>query len=359
MVYPKIILRHPYGCLFLFMFVRNLTPLSHMERSLAADIIKTLSIFGVVFIHGSSFACNYEISNILTQAFRFCVPCFILIWAFLLERSLLKKNKEEQYKHLKSRFIHLFKVFIIWSVVYFLMLVNWKEITPLKLITMHFSGSGWAGQYFFIILFQLILFYPLIRWLYGIKILRYASFIGVLLIYSVYYYLHYINSMPIILSKIGERPFIFWLPYVFIGIGLARNEVIRLPLWSCIALFLIPIEAYITGTDSGFPYLYFSILISSIIFCVSLLQSNIPSGKNFLSKSLLYIGSNTMTIFVSNPIIIMGLSLFDLSILQNTFFCESSTGKIIISFTSVIVIMLLGLLLAEIIKKIRLNGTLN
>lgn len=330
-----------------------------MERSLAADIIKTLSIFGVVFIHGASFVCNSEISSILTQAFRFCVPCFILIWAFLLERSLLKKNKEEQFKHLKSRFIHLFKVFIIWSVIYFLLLVNWNEITPSKLITMHFSGYGWAGQYFFIILFQLIVFYPLIRWLYTIKLLRYATFIGILLIYVVYSYFQYNNTMPNAISKIGERPFIFWLPYVLTGIALARNEAVKLPLWSCIAIFLLPVEAYVIGTHSDFQYLHLSVLIGSIIFCISLLQSNITTGKTWLSKSLIYVGSNTMTIFVSNPIIVMGLSLFNISLLQNTFFCESLIGKIITSFTSVIIIMLLGLLLAEIIKKVRLNGTLN
>src|SRR6187402_786696 len=135
-----------------------------MNRSIAADLIKSISIFGVVFIHGSTlFGYASYLTEMLRSLFRFCVPCFMIVFAYFYEISYAKKTNQERKAYTYSRLKHLFVVFFLWSTFYFLMLVDWKDLTFQQLITKHFSGYGFAGQYFFIILFQIIVLFPLLR----------------------------------------------------------------------------------------------------------------------------------------------------------------------------------------------------
>src|SRR6187431_1122595 len=101
-----------------------------MNRSISADLIKSIAIFGVVFIHGSAlFGSTSHFSEILCSLFRFGVPCFIIIFAYFFETSFAKKTNQEQKEYIYSRLKHLFIVFFLWSTLYFLMLVDWKDLT--------------------------------------------------------------------------------------------------------------------------------------------------------------------------------------------------------------------------------------
>jgi len=325
-----------------------------MKRYFTADLIKAISIIGVVFIHGSTiFGAESSVSLYLSWLSRISVPCFIIVWAFFFERSYANKNKTERTEYQKRRFIYLFRIFLIWSFMYFLLLVKWSELSIGSFFTKHFSGYGWAGQYYFIILFQLILLHPIIRWLYDKKILRNTL---VLSIFGLYVFYAYWNDMvPNIIQKLGDRPFIFWLPYVFLGIALARNEIRILSLKWLFIILLIPIEfnflklfnlehsAYITPT----------VLISTCIFCIVLLPYSLSVKNNLFVKAVSYIGSNTMTIFVANPIVLITLSKVLPHHLFNGF---NLYEKIAVPFLSTFIVLCLSLLISEGIKKIKLKN---
>lgn len=111
--------------------------------------------------------------------------------------------------------------------------------------------------------------------------------------------------IPSLILKLGDRPFIYWLTYVYVGIALARNEFMKANPFFVFTLLLIPVELY--NFQSPSSYLRLTILVSSILTTAYIVQqkwlddSNLSTIKNIISK----IGQNTMIIFVSNPIIIL------------------------------------------------------
>jgi len=328
-----------------------------MNRSISADLIKSVSIFGVVYIHSSLLlGCNSAIREYLMLFFRFCVPCFILIWALFFEKTYAKKTKEEQFDYIKKRFIHLFTIYIIWSVLYFSLSADWQHLSPGKIFTTHFAGFGWAGQYFFIILFQLLLLYPLIRWLYNNKISRYLSCIIIALLYIAVSY--YANHLPSALGKVAQRPFIYWIPYVFAGIALARNQLKKLPVIFAFAVLLIPVEGYFLKSHAIIPIVYITpiTLLASILSCVYLLQSSIQIKNNNGRNLISYIGQNTMTVFVSNPLVI---SLLATLIPGNIFDCDTVAEKIMVPLLSACVVMAICTALSKLIEIVGLKGKIN
>ncbi|TYP91076.1 fucose 4-O-acetylase-like acetyltransferase [Sphingobacterium allocomposti] len=319
------------------------------DRNLNIDVLKSISIFGVVFIHGGHLlGCEFDMTEIMRQLFRFAVPCFIIIWTMFLEKGLLNKNKTNEFSYLKKRFVNLFRVYFIWSILYFIILADFSNLTLIKIVTTHFSGYGWAGQYFFVILFQLLFIYPLIRYLYTHKVFRLIILglsIFLYLLYAVYY------DLPI-LSKLGDRPFVFWILYAFIGIGLARDSIKPVNVIWVLLLFLVPIEFYIKGSYAGSPYILFSLLLSSLLISIYFTKSaTFEIRPTFLQKVIAVVGKNTMTIFVANPLAIL---LSDKIIRHNDLNC-SLIPSIVYPFLSTTIIIIICLTLAYFLRLTRLT----
>lgn len=273
------------------------------ERLISADLLKTVCIIGVVFIHGATtFGCGSEFVTVFQNLFRFAVPCFFIMWAFFLEKSYVKKTKEQQKLYLKRRFKHDFIVYVIWSIIYFFISVNWTELTFAKFFTTHFLGYGWAGQYFLIVLLQLTLIYPVLRYCYAIKFFRWT----IVLLMGVLYVLFAYWKMPEFIQKLGHSPFVYWIVYVFTGIALARGEMMKLPKLLGLLVFLIPIEFYFLG-ESVSVYILPFVLIGSIALCVVMLQSSIHIKNKCNLSAINAVGGSTMAIFAANPLVIMFL----------------------------------------------------
>lgn len=322
------------------------------ERNLNIDLLKSISIFGVVFIHGAHLlGCESDMTEIMGQLFRFAVPCFIVIWAMFLEKGLLNKSKTNELSYLTKRFFNLFRVYFIWSILYFMILADFDNLTLAKVVTTHFSGYGWAGQYFFVILFQLLFIYPLIRYLYTHKACR-VIISGLSIFLYLFYAFYY--DLPI-LSKLGDRPFVFWIPYAFIGIELARGSIKTVNLIWILLLFLVPLEFYIKGSYTGSPYILLSLLVSSLLISVYFARSNaFKMRSTFLRKAIEIVGKNTMTIFASNPLIIM---LLDKTIKYNGLNC-SLIPSIIYPLLSTTIIIIICLTLAYFLRVTRLAKVL-
>lgn len=329
-----------------------------MSRSISADFIKAFSICGVVFIHCSNMLYSSAFFDEYVRVFlRFCVPCFIFLWAYFFEMSYSKKNKIERRKYIWERFTHLFVVYLLWTLLYiFILDYKWQSLTFKKIITMYFAGYGFTGQYFFIILFQLLLLYPFLRYLYSQKILRNILLFIVFVIYIIVGYFE--SFLPEIILKLDNRPFLYWIPYVFAGLFLSKNQMFKIPIIFSFTVFLIPIEYFLLKKMNILhsPYITPVVLIGSLLSSSSILHNKIDIKNKFVLNTISYLGKNTLTIFVANPLIIV---LFKYFIMKNMFDTSSVINKFFVPFISSFMVLSNCILIAIIIKKIRLNGILN
>lgn len=271
------------------------------SRQINPDLLKALSIFGVVYIH-----CFWIVGQDTGEYFawlcRIAVPCFIVLWAYFAELSVAKGKSFLEYVPL--RFLHLFKVFVIWSLIYLFLKESWTMPTVTSWLIRNFGGGAWAGQYFFLILFQLLALFFVIRWVYSQKYLRIAACLAFVLMYVWLGWFY--DSVPDGIERLKFKPFVYSLPYVFLGIALARRQIMTFPRITLLTLVLVPIEfATLNLLGKSFnSYLTPTILIAAI--AVSAVAITRPSIKCpvLMHNIIQYIGSKTLVVFVANPLVI-------------------------------------------------------
>ncbi|WP_420828436.1 acyltransferase family protein [Maribacter zhoushanensis] len=325
-----------------------------MPRNINGDLLKSISIFGVVYIHAYSLIDKTSILIFIRDAYRFAVPCFIILWAYFLEKHFLRKENDKK-KYLTTRFIHLLRVFLIWSLLYFLLSVNWSTLTFKNLFSQYFSGYGWSGQYFFIILFQLIIIYPLLRKIYHIKILRFLFIILTFILYT--YFEFYFYMLPEMIVKLGYRPFYFWIIYVFIGISLARNPSKKISTIFLFSPIILGLELFYLGKYNfeHFDYITLGTLIFSSLFCAFFTQKKPLNYTEKINKLISFIGQNTLIIFVSNPLVIILLNnIIEHTGLINTEVQTHTWINILLSLVIVTIVFIATLLIIKVLKKTRL-----
>src|SRR5690606_8778695 len=99
-------------------------------------------------------------------------------------------------------------------------------------------------------------------------------FVNMVVVFIYFYYAFYYDRLPELIKKLGDRPFIFWIPYVLIGISLAHKPIRRLSSIYAVILLIIPLELLIFeyyNVDRS-AYITLGVLLSSVIFCVTILQ---------------------------------------------------------------------------------------
>ncbi len=232
-------------------------------RSKKIDQIKGIAILGVIYIHVSG-AFGYVDSYLhdVTYALsRLTVPCFIVLFSYFFERKLIKDNNAIVYI---NRLYTLLIPFCFWSLLYFFITADLATVTlnQIKIITMYWGGYGWSGQYFFILLFQVILVFPVLRRLAENKAIRLLALLltSVLFVLNTYFY----HLVPEIIAKISDRLIIYWIPYVLLGILMAR-----IPLRVCkskyffLIVALVPFEYFLCSMIdcTGSSYMRVSVLI--------------------------------------------------------------------------------------------------
>lgn len=317
------------------------------KRLIGIDFLKSISIFGVVFIHSRN---DNIISEITSELFRVAVPLFIVFFSYFLEKNLSSVSTKKEYNDiLKQKFFLLFLPYAFFTILYFFILNDLSLIKPRELITGYWSGYGWSGQYFFIVLFQLILVFPLLQKIVNVKLI-YIITISLFL----YLIMSYIFWNLSFVSKLSDRIFIYWLPYAILGILLYRN----IDLFKNIAnklilftIFLIPTEFFIFNYFNivHSPYVLVSILVSSSLIAIyfivneNIIKKYLP---DYLKKLSIYISNKTLGIFVLNPLFIFLLKPFYHYIQVENIFIDS-----IIIFLFSIIIFILCILTIEILSK--------
>jgi len=336
-----------------------LFPKDLLRRNASADLLKVFAIFSVVYIHGSSLIpvtmSTFDFSSMtmsfIAHVFRFCVPVFIFLWAYFSEKSIIKSGKDTSIK----RIYKLFLPFVFWSLVYFLYLGNFKELNVSSAITKHWVGYGWSGQYYFIILFQLILLFGIVRKL-TLFLLNYAT---IIILVSVVFYavISYSSWFEIgVVGKLSYRPFVYWLPYTVLGIIHAHKNIFKFKLpiaFALISPILILIEIYSFHPILTNEYMLPSVFISTILL-VSLLQSKL-TYENFpawISGSVLTIANSTLGIFCLNPLVILIVS----PLLRQVNHSLKGPGfSLLMPIISTILILAFCILIIKVIKKLKLG----
>jgi len=284
------------------------------SRLASADILKVIAILAVVFIHGSS-TLSFSPSNLdfdnsqvnlFSQGFRFCVPAFIFLWAYFMEKSFLKRGKS----NVITRFYKLLIPFLFWSMAYFLITADFKNLGFTTIITKYWSGFGWSGQYYFIILFQLILLFPFLR-VVSIRLIRFIPAIYILsIIFFIFLsYSGWFHNTTI--AKISHRPFFYWLPYTVLGIIAAHRNIFRfvipLPL-RILSIILVPLEIFYLHPQTVSPYILTSVFISTMIIVSSIESRSFSKMREWQYNTIRNIAGMTLGIFCLNPLVIITLS---------------------------------------------------
>lgn len=327
------------------------------SRSIPADILKVLAIFGVVFIHCSFILPSNETLLFVTlPTFRFCVPIFILMWAYFAEKSV--SNRDNKEKYFLSRFFKLLIPFLFWSMTYFLISGSYNNLSLSKIISMYWSGYGWSGQYYFILLFQLTPVFVIIR---TFNIYSEKMFLPIIILSVLFYSgITYSSLFTIgLVNKIGDRLFIYWLPYVILGITFARTKILQtltIPLTiSIFLLLLIPLEVYFLHSNviGLSPYLFPSVFVASFFLLVAVInfKSNSEVNPKIVTCSNL-IAKNTLGIFCINPLVILILKP---KLAQLRFTYEFWGSSIIFTIVTTVFVMILCLALTSTLKLLKLE----
>jgi fucose 4-O-acetylase-like acetyltransferase len=308
--------------------VQNLS----VARDIRSDYLKALSIIGVVIIHaGLPYA----------DIFRFCVPVFVCLWAFHYEKGLTCHKPEEIWKYVKHKFFRLFIPYIFWTALYiflFRMPSEWRTTSIHTIVNGWFGGYGWAGQYFFIILFQLTWFFPLLRQWVNSRTVWIMLIAGTVLNASVVYFL----SGNRIISVIGDRLFLYWLPYVFLGVAFARGYPRPFPKllpFAVVLLLTVPSEYSVLAAidGGGAVYLQPSTVLGSIALLIAIsprLSFNKPysfPSVPWIGKVVSHIGQNSFIIFVMNPLILKCFHSIDL--MSGNLFISIIAKTVLVSIT--------------------------
>ncbi len=288
-----------------------------MTRSSSIDQAKGLAILGVIYIHAEFLVSPQGPLQTLTLNFaRMAVPCFIGWFCYFLE--LQRREPASASRGWWPRAGRLLWPFVFWSTIYMVVSAEPAQLAdqPLGILTKHWLGYGWSGQYFFLILFQLLAIFPLLRWLARSRARVAAVFFGTAAAYWMMTYMPDVVPGPVAL--LGHRFAGWWLPYALLGIVAARppqNEGsggTDIPVWSVIAaVALIPAETLIQlgiGIKSAPEYWQPSILFGSSAILIASIQGKTSLG-NVAGTALAHLGRQSMALFVLNPLIILMAAL--------------------------------------------------
>jgi fucose 4-O-acetylase-like acetyltransferase len=280
----------------------NTWPESQAARDRRSDDLKAAAILGVVCIH--AMLPYFDV-------FRYCVPVFVTLWAYFYELGLSRRGQAWGYA--ARRFVRLLVPYAFWTGVYVVLLqpiAQWRTVPLRSILGGWLGGAGFAGQYFFIILFQLNWLVPLLRSFVTLTALWITLFAGVVFNALADYYLFRNYA----LSGLNDRVFVYWLPYVALGIALARGYPAPKRGWLLAALVLLAAPWEIARLEASnpriSPYLVPSVVIGSLalLLAVAARHPSVlpvdPAPPKRVRRLIRYVGSESFAIFVGHYLIL-------------------------------------------------------
>lgn len=270
------------------------------SRDNYADCLKAAAIVGVVCIHA-------DIP--FRDVFRFCVPAFLGLWAFYAEKALARRDRSDQFAYLRNRWVELVVPYLAWSLLYIAIFraSQWSDARLHTIVGGWFGGFGWAGQTYFVILLQLVVLIPWLRRLVTDRTLVPLIVAGSVFNLIAGYWLFDIQ----IVAKVNDRPFFYWLPFVFAGIALARGRFDGNPLWLALLAIALLCGAPFERRFTEAAYFSATVTLASLLLLAAAVIGDRKAADagamprtTWLTKLAGVLGRNTFAIFVANPLLI-------------------------------------------------------
>jgi fucose 4-O-acetylase-like acetyltransferase len=317
------------------------------ERELTVDFAKAISILGVVAIHSSS-----EATQNFAVYFSFGVPLFIIFSFYLLDKKYC--NQEICIAaFFRKRISRLLIPYLFWSFFYFFLFNFGKRTDLIRIITGYFTGFGWAGQYYLLLLIQLTFIYPFVK---QIKLNFKKSILITTVIFIAFIIPFLYLGVSLIVAKMGYVPFVYALPYMFWGINISRIKLTKLKLKTSfvflISLPFIPLllylERYVWNIEKikGYPsYSNISVILVAFILSYCFLRSSdlIEKTNVKLKQIITIISTYSLGIYCLNPLAIKYTAMIVPYILSN---------KILVFLTTWLVSFIVSLLLSILISRL-------
>lgn len=189
------------------------------------DVLRGLAIVAVVYIHGA-FLLAGDAPLVPAVWFDWCVPVFLAVGSYLAARSAAGKaarggNTGYDAAGVWRRVRRLAVPFLVWSTLYLFLNSTPASRTPARLVTVHFSGYGWSGQYYFILLFQLALVQP---WLNRVRVGGRGLAVVYAVSFACFLFVPSLTDRYGWLAKVGHRPLVYWVPFIALGLWFARHR---------------------------------------------------------------------------------------------------------------------------------------
>lgn len=245
-------------------------------------------------------AAPTEVETFFVDLSRAAVPIFLVLFGFFIEKS--RQTHGASARYLSRRFAELALPFLCWSIFYYVLFGDWRGLSWILRFSHCFSGYAWPGQYFFIVLFQLIPLAPLIS-----RLARSHALVTAVALLTLVLYLYGIlhgRQFPLG-NHLAIRPFVYWIVYPLFGASLALRSAPMLHPIAAVSLLTIPCEAYLLRHSGHVvdPYLTPTVLVASLLAAAALIPCAVSLHGN--SRSLVLIaaaGRNSMAVFLLNPL---------------------------------------------------------
>lgn len=325
----------------------KMSRLPKSERIYGVDLVKAVGIFGVVFIHSSG---GGEISDAFSAFFRWAVPVFLIFFGYFLEKGILKSGRPTRY--LTGRLTGIVIPFVVWSTVYWFVIPAFHSRPDFGFFQFLSSlGYAWNGQYFFLLLLQLLLFFPVLRRFSDLhRWLMVTLAVFVLTLAFIRYLPNLDPKLDRFVEIVAARTFVLWWPYTVFGIFLARKGKMELPGWTLWIPALLFFENWLMSPSRyRDPYLNPWVAMASLVLAAKAIGgAGLLSRAGFMCKELTNpIGKSTMGIFVSNPLIIHLIRAIV------PFHPDGVTGRFFLTLFIAIVATLSGWFLTSALKRVK------
>lgn len=292
-----------------------------MDRNLTIDIIKIISAFLVVGLHGFIFA---DVDDFLCYIFvngitRIAVPLFLLINGFYFYQIT-------SFEKLKVLLKRVFYLYLIWFILYIYLWYN-PNISIGK-IALSFLVGPWHLWYLIASLYAFIIIWFLkdIKFKIQVVIIIICAVMGIVLQYI---YNYYPSLHDLLLFRIGgihlfRNSIFFCLPFIYIGFIINKfNMSINQPSSEIILFFIIGFILLLVEASINYHLINdrFDILLSLYIVCPCIFIFG--SSKKIISH-------NKQLALLSSGVYLTHIAIFSLPIRQ--YFHLSNTQNVIITF---------------------------
>lgn len=314
----------------------EIRPVHQVNRLQWADFVRGAAIFGVVYIHGSFTFLSARAAPLIPQAsFTWCVPVFVILTAFFAKRAANESETltfRAYVKQAGKRLKRLLPPFIAWSSFYILLRNDWHGIGLARIVSRYFSGYGWSGQYFLIILIQLAVIFPLLcRIRIGLSscIIAFCAHLAASIILPGLF-----RNEDLMRKMLDDRCALFWMSYAMFGIYLARTNLMSRQVTArrvAVSLMVLVLGIGLTTEDpriselmsSARPWAAYQhpmIIIASPFIFMSLVTLGVAlHGK--LMEVVAAVGRYSLGVFCLNPLVIIVLSKISVQVAANREMC--------------------------------------